>query len=432
MCEDKIEIKIKDMPYKIIIKLEKETLFLEGESLEKFPKEEYSNNYTLNDLRKSNNIFKLYDDMKQVYDQIQKSYKNQQLRLLTESDNLTLKIPVNLDQLEDIHFILVKKPIDLLRAVLDLKEMNKEKDQQVSELKFSIIDLENRLKDTFKEHKEEIEKLREDCRLQNNKIQSLNDKLEESKKMINQKGKEIEKLNKELCTFKNDKNKEIKNLNNEVNDSKKKLNELEEKYNNMEKKFREKLDENYDKFKEKLDENYDEAQDYIDVLDVKLFYLKDINAEEVKKNYKNSDFFKDIMNKYYSHISFLNSNWFFRSESKYNGGYKLICDFIFEELNEKNGKNCDTILEFEANNYNNYRRVEFNAFFIKNAIHQAFYSDLYGTNKEIFNKISDKILKFEKLNNFHNYANCAKHDIKEYFKTFKILDFIKLYKKIIL
>jgi len=40
MCEDKIEIKIKDMPYKIIIKLEKETLFLEGESLEKFPKED--------------------------------------------------------------------------------------------------------------------------------------------------------------------------------------------------------------------------------------------------------------------------------------------------------------------------------------------------------------------------------------------------------
>jgi len=375
----------------------------------------------LNDLRKSNNIFKLYDDMKQVYDQIQKSYKNQQLRLLTESDNLTLKIPVNLDQLEDIHFILVKKPINLLRAVLDLKEMNKEKDQQVSELKFSIIDLKNRLEDTLKEHKDEIETLKKDYHLQNNKIQSLNDKLEESKKMINQKGKEIEKLNKELCTFKNDKNKEIKNLNNEVNDLKKKLNELEEKYNNMEKKF-----------KEELDGNYDKAQEYIDILDVKLFYLREINAEEVKKNYKNSDFFKDIMNKYYSHISFLNWNWFFHSESRFKGSYKCICDFIFEELNEKNGKNCDKILEFEGKDYNSYTRAEFNAFFIKNAIHQAFYSDLYGTNKEIFNKISDKILKFEKLDNIYSRAETAKYDIKEYFKTFKILDFIKLYKKIIL
>jgi len=425
MCEDKIEIKIKDMPYKIIIKLEKETLFLEGESLEKFPKEEYSNNYTLNDLRKSNNIFKLYDDMKQVYDQIQKSYKNQQLRLLTESDNLTLKIPVNLDQLEDIHFILVKKPIDLLRAVLDLKEMNKEKDQQVSELKFSVIALENRLKDTLKEHKDEIETLKKDYHLQNNKIQSLNDKLEESKKMINQKGKEIEKLNKELYIFKNDKNKEIKNLNNEVNDLKKKFNELEENFNNMEKKFREELD-------EKLDEKYEKAQEYIDVLDVKLFYLREINAEEVKKNYKNSDFFKDIMNKYYSHISFLNSHYVFRQESKYKQSYESICDCIFEELNEKNGKNFDTILEFEANNYNNYLRAQFNAFFIKNAIHQAFYSDLYGTNKEIFNKISDKILKFEKLDNIYSRAKSSKYDIEEYFKTFKILDFIKLYKKIIL
>ena len=47
MSEDKIEMKIKDVPYKIIMKIEKEKLFLEGESLEKFPREEYSNNYTL-------------------------------------------------------------------------------------------------------------------------------------------------------------------------------------------------------------------------------------------------------------------------------------------------------------------------------------------------------------------------------------------------
>ena len=212
------------------------------------------------------------------------------------------------------------------------------------------------------------------------------------------------------------------------------MNELEENYNNMEKKFREKLDENYDKFKEKLDENYDKAQDYIDVLDVQLFYLREINAEEVKKNYKNSDFFKDIMNKYYSHISFLNSNWFFWRESHYKPCYECICDFIFEELNEKNGKNCDKILEFENKNYDSYTMANVNSFFVKNAIHQAFYSDLKGTNKEIFNKISDKILKFEKSDNIYYKAReaKAKEDIKEYFKVFKILDFIKLYKKIIL
>ena len=374
MCEDKIEIKIKDMPYKIIIKLEKETLFLEGESLEKFPKEEYSNNYTLNDLQKSNKFFVIYNDIKQVYDEIQNSYKNQQLRLLTESDNLNLSLPLNLKQLKGIHFLLVKKPINLLRAILDLKEMNKEKDQQVSELKFSIIDLENRLKDTLKEHKEEIEKLKKDNHLQNNKIQSLNDQLEESKKMINQKGKEIEKLNKELYSFKNNKNKEIKNLNNEVNDLKKKLNELEEKYNNMEKKFWEKFHENYNEFMEKLDEKYDKAQEYIDVLDIKLFYLREINAEEVKKNYKNSDFFKDIMNKYYSHISFINSNWFFMGESRFKKSYECICDFIFEELIEKNGKNFDKILEFEIDkDYDSYTYPEVNAFFLKNAIHQGFW-----------------------------------------------------------
>ena len=237
--EDKIELKIKD--YKIITKLEKEMLILEGESLEKFPREEYSNNYTLNDLKKGNKFFEAYDDIKKVYYEIQNSYNKKKLVLSTESDNLILSLPLGLFELEEIPFLLVKKPIDLNKAIIDLKEMNDQvkldlkeknykKDQEISELKLSIIDLENRLNSTLKEHKEEIEKLKKDYQLQNNEIKSLKDKLKESKKMNNQKGEEIKRLNKELSSFKDNKNKEIKDLNDEVNYLRKRLNELEEKF----------------------------------------------------------------------------------------------------------------------------------------------------------------------------------------------------------
>ena len=399
------------------INLEKEKLLLEGESLEKFPLEEYSNNYTLNDLKKSNKIFEIYDNIKLVYDEIQNSYNNKKLELLTKSDELILSLPLNLKQLKDIPFSLVKKPIDYKRAILDLKEMDKEKDQQISELKFSIIDLQNQLKCTLKEQKEEIEKLKKDYDLQNIEIKSLNNELEKSNKVINQKGKEIERLNKELYIAKDNINKEIKNSNNEVNDLKKKLNELEEKYNNMKKDFWEDLNKYYDK-----------AKKYTDDLDMKLFYLVEINVEEVKKNYKNSEFFKDIMNKYYNHISFSK-----KVIEEKKCWYKVICDEIFEELNEKNGKNCDKILEFEARNYKSYTVANFHAFFLKNAIHQLFYSDLSGTNEEIFNKIYDKILQFSKLNGIEDcYIDKSKSVIKEYFKTFNIFDIIKFYKWIIL
>jgi hypothetical protein len=64
-----------------------------------------------------------------------------------------------------------------------------------------------------------------------------------------------------------------------------------------------------------------------------------------------------------------------------------------------------------------------------------FYSDLYGTDEEIFNKICDKIhefLKLKEIKHVDSHAGKAKSDIREYFNTFKIFDIITLYKKLIL
>ena len=394
----KTELKFKD--YEIIIEIEKEKLLLEGKSLGKFPREEYSNNYTLNNLKKSNKIFEIFKDIGQVYDE----FKNQdKIGLSTEQGNLILSLSLGLKTLEKIPFLIAKKPIDLNQALLDLKEMNDQlkselKEMNLSELKFSIIELKNRLSSTQK-----------DYQLQNNEIKSLKDELEKSKKMNTQKGEEIKRLNKELSSFKDNQNKEIKDLNDKVNYLRKRLNELEEKFGK-------------------------DLNKHTGIIDIKMFYLREINAEEFKKNYKNSEFFKDIMNKYYSHISFLNSNWFFSQESKFNQSYQLICDYIFEELNEKNGKNGDKILEFDFNDYTKYTRSYFNCFYLKNTIHQLFYSDLPGTDEEKFGKIYNKIHEFLKLKEFEDELPVmeAKDNIREYFNTFKIFDIITLYKKLIL
>ena len=137
--ENQIEIKSKDIPYYIIIKLENEKLILEGESIEKFPTEEYSINYTLEELKESNKFFAGFDNIQQVYDEIQDSNKKEKLKLLKESENfLILRLPLNLLNFKEILFMLQKKEIDLKRAILDLNTNLNSSNNVISELKFLL------------------------------------------------------------------------------------------------------------------------------------------------------------------------------------------------------------------------------------------------------------------------------------------------------
>ena len=66
-----------------------------------------------------------------------------------------------------------------------------------------------------------------------------------------------------------------------------------------------------------------------------------------------------------------------------------------------------------------------------------FYSQYNGTNEEMFDKIYEKIVEISpKLKEYsflsHNCLEKAKNDIKEFNNTFKIINIIKLFKKIIL
>ncbi len=400
-----MDLNYKEILYKIIMKIESEQLLFKGETKDIFPTEEYSINYTLDSLKKINKFFYGFDNINQVFNEINNFYTKNKVEITENSDNLILKIPLDLSNFKEIIFELNKKPTDLKRDIL---ELNSKKNEEVSQLKFSNEVLENKLNSIFlvlDEHKKEIDKLKKEDNSKKDKIESLNKRLKESDEIINKKSMEIEKLKKEIDNFKCSKNEEINNLKNDVNDLKKQLNEIK------------------------------------DILETKFFFLTDIDIEEFKKNYKNSEYFRDIMNKYYNKISILNNNtFFFQRESYYKKSYEVIIDLIFEELNENNGKDCDKILEFKGTSwlsYDNYTVGNWNAFFIKNVVHQLFYSQYNGTNEEMFDKIYEKIVEISpKLKEYsflsHNCLEKAKNDIKEFNNTFKIINIIKLFKKIIL
>ena len=244
----------KEIPYKITMKTdkEKEILTFEGEtkSTEIFPKEEYSIHYTFDKLKNKFDIFSGYVNIKQVYDEIEDSYKSKKLELLKESDNLFLKFPLQFKTFKECLFELVKKPFNSERAISDLNSIRL---GNISEMNFKIKKLEDTLKSILNDHKIEIEKLKVDYKSQNIKIESLTNELKKSNKIIEENDKEIKRLNKELDILKYNTNQEIKNLKNEINNLKGQIKEIEKKIKDMKSELNEELKHKYDGVKEQND-----------------------------------------------------------------------------------------------------------------------------------------------------------------------------------
>ena len=201
----------------------------------------------MDSLKKINKFFCRFDNITQVFNEINNFYTKNKVEITENSHNLILKIPLDLFNFKEIIFELNKKPTDLKRDIL---ELNSKKNEEVSQLKFSNEVLENKLNSIFlvlDEHKKEIDKLKKEDNSKKDKIESLNKRLKESDEIINKKSMEIEKLKKEIDNFKCSKNEEINNLKNDVNDLKKQLNEIK------------------------------------DILETKFFFLTDIDIEEFKK-----------------------------------------------------------------------------------------------------------------------------------------------------
>ena len=132
-----MDLNYKEILYKIIMKIESEQLLFKGETKDIFPTEEYSINYTLDSLKKINKFFYGFDNINQVFNEINNFYTKNKVEITENSDNLILKIPLDLFNFKEIIFELKKNITDLERAILELNSKNNE---EVSQLKFSNVD----------------------------------------------------------------------------------------------------------------------------------------------------------------------------------------------------------------------------------------------------------------------------------------------------
>jgi hypothetical protein len=144
------------------------------------------------------------------------------------------------------------------------------------------------------------------------------------------------------------------------------------------------------------------------------------------KNEKNLEYFKDIMKRYYDFIILL-EDFYVLKNKKYKRSYDTFIEFIFEEITEKNSNNCDKLLEFpNVKNYENW-----NAFLIRNSIHQMFYSENVELNENLFDNIYEKLARL--IPNLSSYSegklSSAKYQIKEYYKRYQIYYIIEVLKK---
>ena len=91
----------------------------------------------MDSLKKINKFFCGFDNIIQVFNEINNIYTKNKVEITENSDNLILKIPLDLFNFKEIIFELKKNPTDLERAILELNSKNNE---EVSQLKFSNVD----------------------------------------------------------------------------------------------------------------------------------------------------------------------------------------------------------------------------------------------------------------------------------------------------
>ena len=161
------------------------------------------------------------------------------------------------------------------------------------------------------------------------------------------------------------------------------------------------------------------------------FSFTELKMEKIK-NQKNLEYFKDIMERYYDFINLLDDHYLLKNKQKYKSSYDYCIELIFEEITEKNSNNCDKLLEFpNANNYGRWTFANWNAFLIRNSIHQMFYCENVELNEKLFDNIYEKLVNL--IPNLSRYSkrslSSAKYEIKEYYKRYQIYYIIEVLKK---
>ena len=292
--------------YDISIYYLSEKLYIKGISKDKFNKKQYSNEYTLEQI-KLNKFFYLHENISEIYDEfnsiIQKSKNNNEIILLEETNKLILRIPLPsikikefLFEINEIAMSMEQKLEDVFIQLNDIQKINAQRYESIKNENKDLNQLNINIKQLVIELKE-----------QNNKLNEQNVELKEQNNEIKNQINELKSQNNELKIQNNELKNQIEkiiNINTSIDEQIKIMNV---KNNETNTKFISELN-NYNQIlSQKLNEKIDFIYKFIE---------SQKNKEIIEINKKNEEKQNDF---------YLIKNWINESlDTKQNIEFQLI------------------------------------------------------------------------------------------------------------
>lgn len=182
----KFVVKINEEDYILLLDDDSNIINLSINEIEKDNYSEYGESYSLEQLIEINNIFKMFDSIKNVRNSVEDILKAQKYSLEKNNENniiFTLKISA-FEKLIDVSLLLKKKKMNQTNLI-DI-------------MRHQIKDLNNKIKNLNNKHKEDIEHLNKEMnelKEKYNKLQDTNERLiilyEEIKSKLNKTDKDV-------------------------------------------------------------------------------------------------------------------------------------------------------------------------------------------------------------------------------------------------
>ena len=197
---------------------------------------------------KINKYFLMFDNLKEIYDEIINLISNKNPNLIEDSNKLIISIPISTTKIKEIIF--------------EMEEKEKTDKEKIQELYSIIKNLKSFYDNQIKELNQKIEKQNNKIEQQNIKIDQQNNKFEQQNIKIDQQNNQIEQQNKKIGqqNYKIDQqNNQIEDLNNQIEDLN---NQIEDLNNNKEKQDKQ-MKELKNKIEEKKNNNLNIFNDSI-------------------------------------------------------------------------------------------------------------------------------------------------------------------------
>ena len=230
----------KNILFDITIYYLSDKLYFKGESKDKFPQKKYKKEYTLEEI-KENKFFYLYENIKEIYDELDSLINNikdkNELKLFEETNKIIISIPL--------------PSIKIKECLFEMNEIEVSTEQQFGEVFEKLNEMQISTSENYKTLKEqnneikkkcqEIEQLNNEIKEQNNNLKKNIEELKHQNIELNQKISESNKQNNELKQLNNELNQQNVEIKNQINEIKVLCNELKQQNNQIKEKINNEL-----------------------------------------------------------------------------------------------------------------------------------------------------------------------------------------------